>query len=397
MAPSSPEHIPAPGTAAVWAGEEGPQPHGVTAVPLHLGVTFAFDDLDTWRAAALGEQPGHIYGRSTSPTPEILEEKIRALEGAEAAVSFASGMAAISNLFGTVLRPGDRVVSLRDTYGGTSKLFLEYLPRNGIVVTLVETEDHDALEREIALGCRLLYLESPTNPTLKVLDIRRLAAAAHAVGALVAVDNTFATPINQRPLALGADVVLHSATKFLGGHSDAIGGVLCGPRALVREVYLYREVHGAVMHPMSAYLIIRGMKTLELRVERQNATALALAHYLAAHPAVGAVFHPGLPTHPQHAVARAQMRGFGGVLSFALRAGDDAVGPFLARLRYAHLAASLGSVSTLVGPPSTTSHVELSADQRRALGIPEGLVRYSVGIENLEDLRWDLGQALAVG
>ncbi|MBK8250526.1 MAG: cystathionine gamma-synthase family protein [Gemmatimonadetes bacterium] len=387
-------HQPGPGTTSVWAGEELLFPHGITTVPLHLGVTYGFETLEAWRAVALGQAPGHIYGRSTNPTTDVFEAKICALEGAEAAVSFASGMAAVSNLFATVLSPGDRVVSIRDTYGGTSKLFLETLPRQGISVVLVETADHEALEREVAAGCRLLYLETPTNPTLKILDVRRLAAAAHRVGALVAVDNTFATPINQRPLALGADAVLHSATKYLGGHSDAIGGVLCGGRELMQRVFSFREVNGAVMHPMSAYLILRGMKTLELRVQRQNASAESLSRFLSAHPAVAEVFYPGLPDHPQHAIARSQMSGFGGVLSFALRAGDDAVGAFLARLRYVHLAASLGSVSTLAGPPSTTSHVEITAAQRRELGIPEGLVRYAVGIENVEDLQWDLDQAL---
>ncbi len=385
---------PGPGTTAVWAGEETPLPHGITTVPLHLGVTYGFESLEEWRSVSLGQSPGHIYGRSTNPTTDVFEAKIRALEGAEAAVSFASGMAAISNLFATVLSPGDRVVSVRDTYGGTSKLFLETLPRQGIDVTLVDTTDHEALEREVAAGCRLLYLETPTNPTLKLLDIRRLAEAAHRAGAIVAVDNTFATPINQLPLSLGADVVVHSATKYLGGHSDAIGGVLCTSSELARRVFSFREVNGAVMHPMSAWLILRGMKTLELRVERQNASGLALAHFLKAHPAVAQVFYPGLEDHPQAAIARSQMRGFGGVLSFALRAGDDAVAGVLSRLRYVHLAASLGSVSTLAGPPSTTSHVEITAAQRAALGIPEGLVRYAVGIENVEDLTWDLDQAL---
>jgi cystathionine gamma-synthase len=243
-------------------------------------------------------------------------------------------------------------------------------------------------------GCQVVYLESPTNPTLKVLDLRRLATAGHAVGAAVVVDNTFATPINQRPLAMGADLVVHSATKFLGGHSDAMGGLLCGRAGLVRQVFLRREITGAALDPMSAYLLIRGMKTLELRVERQNANALAVAQYLSDHPKVSAVFYPGLESHPNHAVARRQMRGFGGVSSFALNGDDQAVSRFLPELRFAHLAASLGSVGTLAGPPSTTSHVELTGEQRAALGIPENLVRYSVGIENSEDLLADLDAAL---
>ncbi len=383
------------GTLAVWAGEEEPFYGGATQVPVFHSVTFGYDDLDEWSRVARGEAPGHVYGRSSNPTTAVFEDKVRAMEGAEAAIAFSSGMAAVSNLFFTLLAPGDRAVSIRDSYGGTSKLFLEVLPRHGVDVTLCDTADQDAIERTVAPGCRLLYLETPTNPTLKILDIRRLADAAHAAGAVVAVDNTFATPINQHPLDLGADVVVHSATKFLGGHSDALGGVLCGSRALVEQVFRFREVNGAVLDPMAAYLLLRGMKTLELRVVRQNENALAVARFLREHPRIDEVFYPGLEDHPGHGVARRQMSGFGGVLSFSLSAGSEGVGPFLSRLRFAHLAASLGSVSTLAGPPSTTSHVEVTAEQRRALGIPEGLVRYSVGIENRKDLLWDLDQALA--
>lgn len=383
------------GTLAVWAGEEGPSWAGATQVPVVHSVTFGFESLEEWLRVAREEEPGYIYSRSSNPTTAVFEEKVRVLEGAEAATSFASGMAAISNLFFTLLEPGARVVSIRDSYGGTSKLLLEWLPRHGVEVVLCDTADHEALEREIAAGCRLVYLESPTNPTLKVLDIRRLARAGRAVGAVVAVDNTFATPVNQRPLELGAHVVVHSATKFLGGHSDAMGGVLCGERQLVERVFRFREINGAALDPMAAYLLLRGMKTLELRVARQNENALAIARFLASHPKVEAVFYPGLEDDPGHAIAREQMRGFGGVLSFSLAGGLEAVAPLLAGLRFAHLAASLGSVSTLVGPPATTSHVELSAAQRQALGIPEGLVRYAVGIENGEDLVADLERALA--
>jgi cystathionine gamma-synthase len=287
------------------------------------------------------------------------------------------------------------VVSIRDTYGGTTKIFNDWLPRFGIEPILCETTDHDALERGIAEGATVVYLETPTNPTLKVLDIRRLSAAGHAIGAVVVVDNTFATPINQRPLELGADLVLHSATKFLGGHSDALGGVACGSAELIERLFAFREINGATLHADAAYLIIRGMKTLELRVERHNANAQRIAEFLEQHETVEAVFYPGLPSNPGHELARSQMRGFGGVLSFNLRGGLSAVGRVLPRLRFAHRAASLGSVSTLVGPPSTTSHVELSLEERAAAGIPEGLVRYSVGIENVEDLMTDLEAALS--
>jgi cystathionine gamma-synthase len=384
-----------PATLAVWAGEQGSAWQGATQVPVAHSVSFGYSDVEAWLQVARGQAPGHIYSRNTNPTVAVFEDKVRQLEGAAAATSFASGMAAISNTLFTLLRPGDRVVSVKDTYGGTNKIFLEFLPRMGIEAALCETDDHAAIEAEVARGCRVLYLESPTNPTLKVLDLRRLIAAAHAAGALAVVDNTFATPINQNPLSLGADLVLHSATKFLGGHADALGGAACGDAALVAQVYHFREITGAALDPMAAYLLLRGMKTLHLRVRQQNETALRLAQFLEGQPAVARVYYPGLESHPQHAIACQQMRGFGGVLSFMLHGGFEAVGAFLPRLRYAHRAANLGAVETVVGPPATTSHVESSPAERQAMGIPEGLVRYSAGIEDPEDLIADLRQALA--
>ncbi|MCK9490201.1 MAG: cystathionine gamma-synthase family protein [Xanthomonadales bacterium] len=382
-------------TRAVWAGAPEHMPEDMTVMPVFHGVTYAYDDMAQWRAVATGERPGHVYSRNTNPTVEIFEGKLRALEGAEASTSFATGMAAVSNTLFALLAPGDRVVSIRDTYGGTNRIFNEFLPRWGVDVVLCQTDDAEAIEREVAAGCALLYLETPTNPTLKVLDLKRLSRAAHTAGAKVVVDNTFATPINQNPLALGADLVLHSATKFLGGHSDAMGGVVCGPEELVRRIFHFREINGASLDAMSAFLLTRGMQTLELRVQRQNASAQRIAEFLAGHAAVEAVHYPGLDSHPGHAVAKSQMRGFGGVLAFDLRGGEAAMEQVVGNLRLAHRAASLGSVGTLVGPPSLTSHVELNAEERAAAGIPEGLVRYSVGIENVDDLIADLAQALA--
>ncbi len=382
-------------TRAVWAGEEN---HDFwersTQVPVVHSVSFGYPDVDEWLNVALGHEEGHIYGRNTNPTVAVFEEKLRQLEGAEAATSFSTGMAAISNTLFTLLRPGDRVVSVRDTYGGTNKLFTEFLPAFNIDVTLCETTDHDAIEAEIARGCTVLYLETPTNPTLKVLDLARLAKAGHAAGATVVVDNTFSTPINCNPLALGADIVLHSATKFLGGHADALGGIICGSKALVERVYHFREINGATLDPMSAYLLLRGMKTLHLRIRQQNESALKIAQFLEAHPFVDKVFYPGLASNEGHAIAARQMRGFGGVLSFALRGDFDAVRAFLPCLRLAHRAANLGAVETIAGPPATTSHVECTIEERAAMGIPEALIRYSVGIEDTDDLIADLRQAL---
>ncbi|MFP4305908.1 MAG: cystathionine gamma-synthase family protein [Desulfococcaceae bacterium] len=384
-----------PGTSAVWAGEEEAIMPGVTQVPVVHSVSFGYDDVDQWKDVALGNQPGHIYGRNTNPTVAALEEKIRRLEGAEAATSAAAGMAVISaTLFG-LLKSGDRVVSVKDTYGGTNVIFSEFFPRFGIEAALCDTTDHEAIEAEVAKGCQLLYLESPTNPTIKVLDIPRLAKAGRKAGAIVVVDNTFATPINQRPLELGAHLSLHSATKFLNGHADALGGLVCGPSDLIQKVYHYREINGAALDPMAAYLILRGMKTLHLRVARQNENALAVARFLETHPGIGAVFYAGLPGDPGHEIAKRQMSGFGGVLGFRLAEDSfDAVRRFLPRLRYAHRAANLGSVETIAGPPATTSHVECTAEERAALGIPESLIRYSVGVEDVEDLVADLDGAL---
>lgn len=383
------------GTKAVWSGETTPFFEGASQVPIVQSVTFAYEDVEDWFDVAVGKKKGHIYSRNTNPTIAVFEEKVRILENAEAATSFSTGMAAISNTLYTMLSPGQRVISVKDTYGGTSKIFMDFLPRMGIDVELCDTTNHDALEKEIAKGCQLVYLETPTNPTLKVMDLERLIKAAKKVGAVVVVDNTFATPINQNPLELGADLVLHSATKFLGGHSDAMGGVVCGSKSLIDQIFHYREINGATLDAMSAYLLIRGIKTLELRVERQNKNALELAQFLEGHPEVEEVFYPGLESHPSHDIAKKQMRGFGGVFAFSLKGGFDAVKPMLNALNFAHLAASLGSTGTLVGPPKVTSHVETSAEERKKLGIPEGLIRCSVGIENIEDLIDDFTQALA--
>ena len=384
-------------TQSIWGGE---QEHELfersTQVPVVHSVSFAYKDIDTWQKVALGQEPGHIYSRNTNPTVRAFEDKVKTLEGAQAATSFASGMAAISNTLATFVQPGDRIVSIKDSYGGTNVIFNEFLPPLGIDVALCETGDYVQLEAEIAKGCRLLYLETPTNPTIKITDIKRLAAKAHAVGALVVVDNTFATPINQLPLKLGADIVLHSASKYLGGHADALGGVICGSHELVEKVYHYREINGATLAPMDAYSLLRGMKTLKLRVERHNSNAMAIAHYLQSHPMVEQVNYPGLESHPGHDIAKQQMSGFGGMLSFSVKGGLEAIKLFLPKLQFAHMAANLGCVETVVGPPVTTSHVECSAEERAAAGIPEGLVRYSAGIEDIEDLIADLEQALGV-
>lgn len=383
------------GTQAVWAGEYRARGGDFTQVPVVHSVSYGYDDVDHWTGVALGDEIGHIYGRNTNPTVAVFEEKIRVMESGEAATSMATGMAAISNTLFALLAPGKRVVSVKDTYGGTNRVFSEFLPHYGVEVEVCETSDHDQIEAEVARGCDLLYLETPTNPTLKVLDLERLGRAAKGAGAVVVVDNTVATPINQNPLALGADLVVHSATKYLGGHADALGGAVVGQGDLVEKIFAYREINGSTLHPMAAYLLLRGMKTLHLRIERQNANAMAVARHLADHPAVSVVNYPGLESHPQHDIAVRQMRGFGGMLSFGLPGDFEAVRKFIPAMERVHAAANLGAVETIVAPPATSSHVECTPEERAALGIPEGLIRYSAGIEDAVDLIADLDHALA--
>jgi len=388
--------IPGKGTSSVWAGEEKYLMQNATQVPVVHSVSFGYKDIDQWQQVALGEQKGHIYSRNTNPTVEVFENKICALENAQASTSASTGMGIISSTLFALLLPGQKVVSVKDTYGGTNKIFTEFLPRINVEVKLCDTTDHDAIEAEILKGCDLLYLETPTNPTIKILDLERLSKAGKKQGAVVVVDNTFATPINQQPLALGADLVLHSATKYLGGHADAMGGVVCGDNELIKQIYHYREINGATMDPMSAYLLLRGMKTLALRVERQNQNALKIAQHLESHPEIEKVFYPGLTSHEGHEIAKKQMQGFGGMLSFNLKKDSfESVGMVLSNMKYAHSAANLGAVETIVGPPATTSHVECTREEREAMGIPEGLIRYSTGIEDINDLIDDLDNALS--
>ena len=382
-------------TQAVWAAESGPFPYGAAVVPIVQAATFAYEDLDSWQSVALNDRAGHIYSRNSNPTLAVLERKIAILDGTEAAAGFSTGMAAISATLFALLSPGDGLVSIRDSYGGTNVLFEDFLPRFSIRTQLCDTDDMEAIESEIARGCKLLYLETPTNPTLKVVDIERLSRAAHQQGATVVTDNTFATPISQRPAALGSDLVVYSATKFLAGHSDVLAGLISGRAELVRKVHHFREITGATLHADAAYAVLRGMKTLALRMARHNANAQAIAEHLSRHPKVRVVYYPGLPGHPSHALARRQMRGYGGVLSFVPRGGRTELATLLNRLTLAQRAAHLGGVATTAGPPSVTSHVELTAEERARAGIPETLVRYSIGIEDAGDLIADLDQALA--
>lgn len=384
------------GTKAVWAGEGKKFWERAAQVPVAYSVSYRYDKVDDLMEVVNKKVPGHIYGRSSNPTVSVLEEKMVMLEkGAEACKAFPTGMGAISNTLLALLRPGDRVVSLTDTYGGTAKLFLKYLPELNIECILCDTLNDKQIAEEVEKGCKVLFLESPTNPTLKVIDIEKLAAAGHRAGALVVVDNTFSSPVNQQPFSLGADLVVHSCTKYLNGHSDVTGGVVVGPEDTINKIDQYREVHGTSMDPMTAYLIMRGIKTLELRMKRHNENGMRIAEFLDNEPLVKKVFYPGLPSHANHHIAKRQMTGFGGMVSFNLKNFETAK-KFCESLKLAHNAASLGHVESLVSLPMTSSHVECTEEERKKLGIDEGLVRYSTGIENTDDLINDIKQALII-
>ena len=380
-------------TKAIWAGETEPFPFNATQAPTVNSVAFNYDDMDEWINVAKGSKKGHIYGRNTNPTVEILERKIAILEKAESATAFSSGMAAISNTLFALLKPKDRVIVGKDTYGGTSKIFMDYLPKFDIDVQFCDTTNTEEFKAEINKKCSLLYLETPTNPTLKLQNIQKLSIVAKKSQSLVVVDNTLSTPINQNPLELGADIVLHSATKFLCGHSDALGGLACGNKEIIEKIFHFREINGACLDPHPAYLILRGMKTLALRMNKHNENALELAQWLSKHDMIEKVFYPGLDTHEGSEIAQQQMKGYGGVLSFSIK-DEKKIPNFISNLTFAHAAAHLGSLDTIVGPPKTTSHVENSAEERIQLGIPNNLIRCSVGIEHIDDIKNDFDQAL---
>lgn len=380
-------------TKAIWAGETEPFPFNATQAPTVNSVAFNYDDMNEWMSVAKGLRKGHIYGRNTNPTVEILERKIAILEKAESATAFSSGMAAISNTLFALLKPKDRVIVGKDTYGGTSKIFMDYLPKFNIDVQFCDTTNTEEFKAEINKKCSLLYLETPTNPTLKLQNIQKLSIIAKKSQSLVVVDNTLSTPINQNPLELGADIVLHSATKFLCGHSDALGGLACGNKEIIEKIFHFREINGACLDPHPAYLILRGMKTLALRMNKHNENALELAQWLSRHDMIEKVFYPGLDTHEGSEIAQQQMKGYGGVLSFSIK-DEKKIPNFISNLTFAHAAAHLGSLDTIVAPPQTTSHVENSAEERIQLGIPNNLIRCSVGIEHIDDIKNDFDQAL---
>lgn len=379
-------------TRAVHAGHHPDRETGAHVVPIYSTSTFAYGSFARGERLFAGEEPGYIYGRIGNPTVRAFEEKLASLEGAEDAVAFASGMAAISALCNTLLAPGDEIVYLAPLYGGTEGYFLETLTRFGVRVTGGKSVEE--LPELISPATRLIYLETPTNPTLRIYDLEAVARIARARGVLSVVDNTFATPYLTRPLEHGIEVVLHSATKYLGGHGDCLAGVLAGPKELMEHIRTEGLRHiGAALGAFEAYLMLRGLKTLPLRMEAHCEGAARVAEYLSAHPAVQRVHYPGLSAHPGHEVAKRQMQGFGGLVSLELES-KQAAALFLDSLKLFTQAVSLGDVESLATHPASTTHQLLPPEVRQAHGVSDALVRLSVGIEDPQDLIADLEQAL---
>lgn len=382
-------------TRSVHEAEPFDAHSGSLITPIYETATFGFSKgEEVPEAVAHSGEKGYVYSRWDNPTVVTLEKKVAALEGGGGAAAFSSGMAAISTTVFCNLKKGVHVVGIRDLYGGTYSLLHDILPGMGFDTTLVETTDLGAMEASMKGRTRIVYVESPTNPTLKLVDISKVAKVAHRHGAVLMVDNTFASPINQNPLALGADIVLHSATKYLNGHADLIAGAAIGRANVIHKIKMMRRDFGGTLDPIPAWLILRGMKTMALRVRQQNANAMVLAEFLSTHSKVAAVHYPGLKTHPQHRLAKKQMRGFGGMMSFEVRGTTGDAMRFTGSLKVATLAASLGGVETLVTQPYNMTHTQMSAKEREKTGIPENLVRVSVGIEDPDDLIDDFRRAL---
>jgi cystathionine beta-lyase/cystathionine gamma-synthase len=380
-------------TRCVHAGELA-DVHGSPHTPIYNTTTFKFASTAELLDVVDGRKAGSLYTRyGLNPTIASLESKLAALEGAEAAWAFCSGMAAEAALFLTHGLRG--IVCLGDAYGGTLELLGTQIGLLGVRTHLLLGSEVEEAEARLRDGCRLVFLETPTNPTLEVLDIRRIAELCHRHGALLAVDSTFASPVNQRPLALGADIVIHSCTKYLGGHSDITAGAMMGSKALLAPVWDWRKNLGSMIAPDTAALLARSIRTLPVRVRSQNATAQAIAEAMARHPCIARVFYPGLPDFPGHVLAKDQMSGFGGMLTIEVAGSGEDATRVADRLRLFALAPSLGGVESLVTQPCTTTHHGLTAEERARRGISDAMLRLSIGLEDAADLIADLDQALA--
>src|SRR5262245_988150 len=373
-------------TRAVHAGQDADAATGATVVPIYATSTYT--------QAAPGQHKGYEYSRSGNPTRTALETCLAALEGGERGLAFASGLAATTAVFQALLKPGDEVAAAADLYGGTFRLLERVVKPWGLVARYTEDASPAGFRSIITPKTKLVWIETPTNPLLQIVDIAAVAELAHRVGAPLAVDNTFASPYLQQPIKLGTDIVVHSTTKYLGGHSDVVGGAVIGRTELLQPIAFYQNAAGGVPGPFDSWLVLRGLKTLAVRMERHCTNARQLAEWLSKQPQVQRIYYPGLPNHPGHDLAQRQMRDFGGMMSVSVKGGKDAALRLLTRTKLFSLAESLGGVESLLGHPATMTHASIPAEIRQARGIDDGLVRLSVGIEDVEDLQADLRQAL---
>ncbi len=380
-------------TLAVRAGQLRTA-EGEHSEPIFTTSSFVFASAAEAAARFAGESPGNIYSRFTNPTVRMFEERLAALEGAEACVATASGMAAILSSCLALLRGGDHIVASRSLFGSTVSLFGNYLSRFGVETTFVALTDLSAWEAAIGPRTRMLFVETPSNPLTEVADIAALAALAHDRGCLLVVDNCFCTPALQRPLELGADLVVHSSTKYLDGQGRCVGGAVAGRRELTDEVFGFLRTAGPTMSPFNAWVFLKGLETLRLRMDAHSAAALSLAGWLEAQPRVARVHYPGLASHPQHGLAARQQRAFGGIISFEVEGGREAAWRLIDATRVLSITANLGDVKSTITHPATTTHARVSPEARAAAGIGEGLLRIAVGLEDLDDLKADLARGL---
>lgn len=383
-------------TRAIHSGYDPRQQHGALNPPVYLNATYAFESTQQGQNRFLGEEAGYVYSRVGNPTETVLEKKLADLEGGEAALAVASGMGAITSLFWTFVEPGDEVVADKTLYGCTFAFFTEGLKKFGVELRFVDFTQPDELEQALSKKTKFLFFETPANPNMRIIDVAMVCDVAHRMGARVIVDNTYCTPYLQRPIELGADFVVHSLTKYLGGHGDLIAGAIIGPQEEIQQIHFYgvKDMTGAVISPFDAYLTIRGLKTLEVRMDRHCQSALKLAELIEGHFAVEVVYYPGLKSHPQHELAKQQMSDFGGMIAFELNGGYEAGIRFMDSVKLAMRAVSLGDAETLVQHPASMTHITYPPEERLKHGISEGLIRLSVGLENIEDLMADIQQAL---
>ncbi|MFN3919677.1 MAG: O-succinylhomoserine sulfhydrylase [Methylohalobius sp.] len=381
-------------TQSIRAGQHR-TPEQEHSDPIFVTSSYVFDNARQAQARFLGEEPGNIYSRFTNPTVRTFEERLAALEGGERCIATASGMAAILTLCMGLLKAGDHVACSRSVFGNTVLLFKNYLAKFGVETSFVSLCDLHAWEAAIRPNTRLLFLETPSNPLTEIADIVSLSELAHSSGCLLVVDNVFCTPVLQRPLALGADLVVHSATKYLDGQGRCVGGAIVGKAELLDQaIYPFLRTGGAALSPFNAWVFLKGLETLELRMRAHCDNALKLARWLESHPSIEQVYYPGLPSHPQYELANRQQKGAGGIVSFVVRGGREAAWKLIDNTRLISITANLGDVKTTITHPATTTHGRLSEEERKQAGISEGLVRISVGLETIEDIIADLERGL---